>query len=54
MSTDEPTRGTAHHENYLRYKAKVDAEPRPFTASDQRTPLQYLPYAHYPATPKEN
>lgn len=51
MSTDLPTRGTAHHNNYLRYKAQQDALPQPFTASQQRTPLQYLPYAHYPETP---
>lgn len=40
-----------HYQNYLRYKAKREAEPVPFTASQQATPLQYLPYAHYPYTP---
>lgn len=43
----------AHYENYLRYKAKRDAEPVPFTGSQQATPLQYLPYAQYPTTPAE-
>ncbi len=42
-----------HYENYLRYKAKLRAEPKPFTAAQQRTPLTYMPYAHYPLVPKE-
>lgn len=46
----EPFTREVHYCNYLRYKAKQDALPREFTASQQRTPLQYLPYARYPAT----
>ena len=42
-----------HYENYKRYAAAWHAKPQPFTASQQETPPQYLPYAQYPTTPKE-
>jgi hypothetical protein len=42
---------TEHYQNYLRYRAAREKKQQPFTASQQDTPLQYLPYAHYPATP---
>jgi hypothetical protein len=40
-----------HYANYLRYRAAQQAKQQPFTASQQDTPLQYLPYAQYPYTP---
>jgi hypothetical protein len=40
-----------HYENYLRYAAKIRAEnARIFTASQQHSIPQYLPYASYPKT----
>jgi len=40
-----------HYDNYLRYAAKIrDENSRIFTASQQHSIPQYLPYAHYPVT----
>jgi hypothetical protein len=42
-----------HYENYLRYLEEWRKKQQPFTASQQDTPPQYLPYAQYPSTPKQ-
>jgi hypothetical protein len=39
-----------HYANYLRYRAAWEKKQQPFTASQQDTPPQYLPYARYPKT----
>lgn len=44
-----------HYQNFLRYQKKQLATiPHTFTASQQVTPPQYLPYAQYPYTPEED
>jgi len=40
-----------HYANYTRYLEVWQAKQQPFTASQQDTPPQYLPYARYPHTP---
>lgn len=42
-----------HYENYLRYRKRQLASIQTFTASQQVTPPQYLPYAQYPITPED-
>ena len=49
MSTFPPSE---HFMNYLRYRQEWLKKQQPFTASQQDTPPQYLPYAQYPTTPK--
>lgn len=42
-----------HYQNYLRYRQEWLKKQQPFTASQQDAPPQYLPYAQYPTTLKQ-